>query len=134
MDAHVPTLPASRPHIVFFLVDDLAWGLWPRAGNQAARSLLPTIAQVFVDEGLDVTQHAINHADAAHIVHDTRQDGTMVCALNSQHAHCGIGRSGVPGYLASKSAASLFARSSLLRWLARPFQKHVPPAPLSERS
>ena len=46
---------ASRPHIVFTLVDDWGYELWPR--DQTHAQLLPHIRRSFVDEGLFLARH-----------------------------------------------------------------------------
>jgi len=40
----------APPNVVFFLVDDFPWELWPRVGNSHARALMPNLAKYFVDE------------------------------------------------------------------------------------
>ena len=45
------------PHIVIILADDFAYEMWPRANNDAMRSLLPTLARHFVDDGFGLERH-----------------------------------------------------------------------------
>ena len=46
--------PSAAPSILLLLADDYPWELWPRAGNAAARALLPTLSRTMVDTGLDL--------------------------------------------------------------------------------
>ena len=48
--------PGSAPNIVFFLMDDWPWELWPTT-SQAYRDLLPSLTETFVDSGMALTRH-----------------------------------------------------------------------------
>lgn len=51
-------LHASKPHVIFTLVDDWGYELWPRADDgYSHKQLLPTLAKIFVDEGLQLARH-----------------------------------------------------------------------------
>lgn len=45
------------PHVILAVVDDLPWEMWPRPGNEAARSLLPNLTHHLVDNGLTLERH-----------------------------------------------------------------------------
>lgn len=48
----------SKPHVLFALVDDWGWELWPRRGSDAStRELLPNVAKLLVDDGLTLSRH-----------------------------------------------------------------------------
>ena len=49
----------SKPHIVFTLVDDWGFELFPRrdAAGEAHKNLLPRLRETFVDEGLELARH-----------------------------------------------------------------------------
>ena len=51
-------MPSSslRPHIVFVLVDDWGYDLWPRSGGDLG-ALLPHIERTFVNDGLTLGRH-----------------------------------------------------------------------------
>ena len=61
----MPTFGAanSKPHVLFTLVDDWGWELWPRSGSDklgsdaSTRELLPNVAQLLVDDGLTLARH-----------------------------------------------------------------------------
>jgi len=48
--------PSSAPNIVFFLVDDWPWELWPTTST-AYRDLLPSLTETFVDGGMALARH-----------------------------------------------------------------------------
>ena len=49
---------ASRPNIVFTVVDDWGFQLWPaRDGSGGVRRLLPNVSQLLVDDGLTLLRH-----------------------------------------------------------------------------
>ena len=49
-------LHASKPHVIFMLVDDWGYELWPRA-DDGHKQLLPTLAKNFIDDGLQLERH-----------------------------------------------------------------------------
>ena len=53
------SIPPSRPHIVFTLVDDWGYELWPRRNSAGAvhKELLPHLQMTFVDEGVELARH-----------------------------------------------------------------------------
>lgn len=50
---------ASKPHVIFTLVDDWGWELWPRrnALGDVHAQLLPQLRRTFVDEGVTLARH-----------------------------------------------------------------------------
>ena len=49
----------AKPHILFTLVDDWGWELWPRRSDlgDVHAQLLPEIRRTFVDEGITLARH-----------------------------------------------------------------------------
>ena len=52
-------MPAAppQPHVLFTLVDDWGYELWPRAGDPTHAQLLPQIRTTFVSEGVTLARH-----------------------------------------------------------------------------
>lgn len=50
---------APKPNVLFLLVDDWGFELWPRrsASGEAHARLLPILRSTFVDEGLELARH-----------------------------------------------------------------------------
>ena len=57
MTTSASAVAAQRPHIIFNLVDDWGYELWPRAGDATHAQLLPHIRATLVDEGLTLARH-----------------------------------------------------------------------------
>ena len=83
--------PASKPHVVFTLVDDWGYELWPRGATHA--QLLPQIRTTFVADGVELARHYTYSycAPSRQSLLSGRQRETLTVALRVERRHRGLG-------------------------------------------